>query len=243
MSRSTNDDRLVLAGEPRVNLLPPEVTEQARARSLRRTLILATGGVLLVVVVGIGAAFWHSGQSALRLAAAQADSLELLTEQGKYIEVKQVQTEVDTALAARAVGSATEIDWTAYLKQVRDKLPLDVTVDGVVLDSSSPLAPYVQPTAPLQASRVATLSITVGSPTLPSVPAWLEALQGLPGFADAVPGSITQTATGGYTVALTMHINSDAFAQRFAVAPADDAATQPDAVSGVVADSTTTGGN
>jgi len=87
------------------------------------------------------------------------------------------------------------------------------------------------------------LSITVGSPTLPSVPAWLEALQGLPGFADAVPGSITQTATGGYTVALTMHINSDAFAQRFAVAPADDAATQPDAVSGAVADSTTTGGN
>lgn len=215
MSRATHDDELVLGGEPRINLLPPEVTDQATTRALRKKLILATAAVLVVVIVGIGGAFWHATQSTLNLINAQADTAELLSEQTKYVKVREVQVEVDTALAARAVGGWTEVDWKAYLQQVRGVLPADVSIDAVAIDSTSPFAAFVQPTAALQSPRVATLSITIASPGLPTVPQWLEALQTLPGFADAVPGSITEKEGGAYTVVVTMHINAAAFSGRF----------------------------
>ncbi|WP_120339343.1 hypothetical protein [Cryobacterium soli] len=215
MSRAEPDDGLILGGEPRINLLPPEVTRQARTRELRKKLVVATAGVLVVVVLGIGGAFWHSTMSAARLASAQAHTAELLTEQTKYVKVRQVQTEVDTALAARGVGGWTEVDWKTYLQAVRAVLPPDVGIDAVAIDSTSPFAAFVQPTAALQSPRVATLSITVASPGLPSVPQWLDAMHTLPGFADAVPGSITKKDDGSYLVVVTMHINAGAFSGRF----------------------------
>ena len=227
MSRSTHDVDLILGGEPRVNLLPPEVAEQATTRALRKTLILATAGVLVIVVVGIGGAFWHAAQSTVNLMNAQAHTAELLTEQTKYVKVREVQTEVDTALAARAVGGATEIDWKAYLGAVRAVLPADVTITTVTVDSSTPLAPFAQPTAPLQGPRVATVTVSVSSPTLPPVPAWLEQLQTLPGFADATPSSIASTDAAPYLVTLVMHVNAGAFTNRFSQTT-DDAATEPD---------------
>ena len=215
MNRATKDKVLVIGAEPRVNLLPPEVAAQAADRLLRKKLLLATAGTLVLVVLGIGGAALHATNGALQLASAQADTTALLAEQAEYVSVRQVQSQVDTALAARAVGGWTEIDWKAYLQQVRAALPADVGIDGVVVDSTSPLTAFPQPTAPLQNARVATLTVTLASPTLPTVPQWLEQLQGLPGMADAAAGSIAAVETGGYTVTVTMHINSDAFSGRF----------------------------
>ena len=78
-------------------------------------------------------------------------------------------------------------------------------------------ASYAQATAPLQGSRVATLTISARSPQLPQVPSWLDALRSLPGFVDAVPGSVTlDQQSNTYTVNITMHINQDAYSKRFA---------------------------
>jgi hypothetical protein len=215
MSRAVNDGGLILGGEPRINLLPPEVVAQASDRSLRRKLILATAGVLVLVLIGVGGAFVHATSSALRLVAAQTDTTDLLSEQSKYVAVRQVEAQVETALAARAVGGWTEVDWKAYLQGMRAVLPADVGIDAIAVDSTSPLTVYAQPTAPLQEARVATLTVTMVSPGLPTVPEWLDALHTLPGMADAVAGSITAGDTGGYTVVVTMHIDSDAFSGRF----------------------------
>ena len=215
MSRAAHDDGLVLGGEPRINLLPPEVVQQASDRTLRRKLILATAGVLVLVLIGVGGAFMHAATSAFRLVSAQSDTTDLLSEQSKYVAVRQVQAQVETALAARAVGGWTDVDWKAYLQGMRAVLPADVAIDAVVVDSTSPLTVYAQPTAPLQEPRVATLTVTMVSPGLPTVPQWLDALHTLPGVTDAVPGSITASETGGYTVVVTMHIDSDAFSGRF----------------------------
>ena len=215
MSRAEHDTNLVLGGEPRINLLPPEVAAQAADRALRRKLILATAGVLVLVLIGVGGAFVHATSSALRMVAALADTTDLLAEQSKYVAVRQVETQVETALAARAVGGWTEVDWQAYLQGIRAVLPADVGIDAVVVDSTSPLTAYPQPTGPLQEARVATLTVTMVSPGLPAVPQWLDALHSLPGMANVVAGSITAEDTGGYTVVVAMHIDSDAFSGRF----------------------------
>jgi hypothetical protein len=215
MSRAAHEMDLILGGEPRVNLMPPEVAEQARDRLLRRKLLLATAGTVAVVLLGIGGAGVYANSSTMQLADAQAETANLLAEQSQYVAVRQIQAQVDTAHAARAVGGWTEIDWKAYLQGVRAALPADVGIDAVTVDSTSPLTAYTQPTAPLQNARVATLSVTLASPGLPTVPQWLEQLQGLPGMADAAAGSITAVENGGYTVLVTMHINADAFSGRF----------------------------
>ena len=215
MSQAAHDDVLILGGEPRINLLPPEVAAQAADRTLRRRLILATAGVLVLVVIGVGGSFVYATSSALRLVAAQAETTDLLSEQSKYVAVRQVESQVETALAARAVGGWTEVDWKAYLQGMRAVLPADVGIETVGVDSTSPLTAFGQPTAPLQEARVATLTVTMVSPGLPTVPQWLDALHTLPGMADAVAGTITATDTGGYTVLVTMHIDSDAFSGRF----------------------------
>lgn len=217
MSRATRaDDQIIVGGEPRVNLLPPEVGLLRKFRALRRNLIISFGVVLLLVGAGIGTASWLATRSESELVAAQLHSTELLLEQGKYVEVRQVQKEMDAAVAARQVGASTEIDWKTYLLAVGGVLPPDVTIESVEVTSATPLAPSEIPTIPLQPERVATLKLSLLSPALPSVPDWLDGMKTLPGYADGTPGLIEQVGGGSYKVELTMHINKSAFTNRFA---------------------------
>ena len=189
MSRASADDVLVLGGEPRVDLLPPEVKARRKGKVLRRALGIAVVAMVVLVAGGIAAASWQAVQGQASLAAAQSRTADLLNEQVRYVEVRQVQDTVDATIAARWVGSSTEIDWKGYLERVRELLPADVSIDTVGIDAASPLEPYGQAVAPLQGLRVATLTLVVTSPTLPAVPDWLIDLQELPGYVDATPST------------------------------------------------------
>lgn len=216
MSPARRAEILVIGGEPRVDLLPPEVRKERNAKVTRRRLALGIAGVIVIVVVGAGAASAFALQAQTRLLDEQARTTYLLTQQGKYGEVRNVQDEVNLAQAAQRVGASTEIDWKKYLDRVRTTLPASVGIDTVTVDSATPLALYTQSTAPLQGARVATVSFTATSSVLPDVPTWLDALATLPGFADAIPGSVKlDVPSGVYTVNITMHVNDAAFAHRF----------------------------
>jgi hypothetical protein len=92
-----------------------------------------------------------------------------------------------------------------------------VTMETVTVDSATPLAIYTQATASLQGPRVATVTFTATSSVLPDVPTWLESLAQLPGFADALPSTVDlDPQTQAYTVKITMHVNDEAYAKRFA---------------------------
>jgi hypothetical protein len=217
MSASTKDEAVVIGGEPRVDLLPPEVRKERKAKVMRRRLGLGVVGVVIVMVAATGGATLLAAQDQAELVSEQGRTAELLVEQGKFIEVRKVQEQVGLVEAAQQVGVSTEIDWKKYLESVQATLPASVSIDAVTVDSASPLAIYDQPTAPLQGSRVATVSFTAKSGTLPDVPTWLTALATLPGYADALPGSVNlDAATSTYTVNITMHINDAAFSKRFA---------------------------
>lgn len=208
----------VIGGEPRVDLLPPEVTAEQKGRRLRRALAVAVVAVVFVTGGGIAAATWEAQRSQARLAVVEARTAELLAAQGEYVEVRRAQEEVDATVAARRLAASVDIDWTDYLQQIRARLPGDVVIGAVVLDASSPWAPYGQATAPLQPSRVATVNLTLTSPTLPSVPDWLEAMATLPGYADSAPTRVALLDSGGYEVSLTLHVNDEVFSNRFAEA-------------------------
>jgi len=216
MSRPSAADRLVIGGDQRVNLLPPEVRAERRSQRQRRRLVLAVTGITAIVALGVLAATALSVTAQGNLAEEQARTARLLTEQGEYFEVRALQNAVALTEAAQRVGASTEIDWKTYLDAVQRTLPDSVDITTVQVDSATPLAPYTQASAPLQGLRVATVSFTATSTVLPDIPAWLRALGMLSGFADALPGSVSlDQGTGIYTVTITMHINDSAFAHRY----------------------------
>lgn len=216
MSRLKKSDSLVIGGEPRVDLLPPEVRSERKAKVVRRRLGVAVIGVVVLVVAASGGATILSIQSQFTLAEEQTRTTQLLQEQGKYMEVRNVQQQVSLVQAAQQVGVSTEINWKTYLEAVQAILPATVVIDTVDVEAASPMAIFAQSTGPLQGARVATVKFTARSAVLPDVPTWLTALKTLPGYADALPGSVSLDAsTNTYTVDITMHVNDAAFSKRF----------------------------
>jgi hypothetical protein len=217
MIGSAKKQSLIVGGESRVDLLPPEVRYTRKAKVIHRRLGFLVFLIVILMVGGIALVRAQAIQAQTNLSIEEANTSSLLMQQRKYGEVQKVQNEIASIQAAQQVGTSTEINWEQYLTSVQATLPPNVTLDTVNIDSATPFAPYTQATAPLQGSRIATLSFTAKSSTLPEVPAWLNALTTLPGYADASPGSVTRNDSGTYSVNITMHINQAAFTHRFAV--------------------------
>lgn len=218
MRRASKNQNLVIGGESKVDLLPQELRVKRKGKVLRRRLGFL---VILVAVLVTGASALvraQAIQAKVDLSIEQSNAQSILLQQRKYGEVQKIQRQADTIAAAQQVGTSTEINWRNYLISVAKTLPPNVTLDSVNIDSATPFASYAQASAPLQGERIATLSFTAISSTLPQVPQWLLALATLPGYSDANPGSVNRTETGTYSVNITMHINQAAFTNRFALA-------------------------
>jgi hypothetical protein len=207
-------DAALVGAEPRAHLLPPEVVADRRAAVVRRRLALGVVGVLVVVVLGTLGATSTAANARAELASEQAATQQILKQELTYVKVRSVQDHVDLIQTAQQVGASTEIAWMPYLQKVQATLPPSVVITGVNVDSSTPITLYPQSTASLQGPRVATIVFTAQSPSLPEVPSWLLALKTLPGYADALPGSVTLEPSGAYTVTITMHVNDQAFSKR-----------------------------
>jgi len=214
------------AAPPRVDLLPPEIEQRNREAGTRRVFRLLVFVVFIVVLAGIGGAWYLSTLAQTAAAAEQQRTQALLLQQKQYDDVRAAQAAVALGTAAQDVAGATEIDWQDYLQKLALSLPAAVKLDGVQIDSEGATAPYGQSEVPLEGVRIATLTFTATSSTLPYIPDWLDALRELPGFVDALPGSVS-IGEGGYKATITMHINEEAFSHRFGPetpAPADQAA-------------------
>ncbi len=210
------DTALTIGGSPRVDLLPPEIRADARTKAQRRnivglaviaTLLVAGGYVLSVVSVG---------SSAGQLAAANDRTFDLLDEQKKYSEISTIDAQVATAEEARIIGTSTEIDWENYLGGLQATLPAGSTVQTVTVASATPLTVFSIPGNPLEGERMAEIVFAVTAKALPDVAVWLDNLAEIPGFVDAYPTAIAMSDAGDYTLDMTIHIDKDALANRFA---------------------------
>ncbi|MWB99594.1 hypothetical protein [Agromyces seonyuensis] len=210
--------RGVLVGAPaRASLLPPEIHRERAARRTRNRLIGLVVAVLVVAALAIGGTFAYSLYVEQQLAAARERTTELYAAQGEFGEIRQLRDGVRLATEAQRLGASTEIDWNDYLAKVQATVPDGMSITQLAIDSTTPVAEYAQATAPLQGQRVATIALTGESPVLPDVAAWLTTLSGLPGFADALPGTTEFDETSGvWRVDITMHVDDEVYSNRFA---------------------------
>ena len=228
---------LVVGGQPRANLLPPEIILKRKQLKTRRALRAGVLLVALATAAGCAATFGVASVAQVQAGLAQQTARELVLEQSQYQEVRDVQDTINTIVAGQQVGGSTEVAWRQYLLLLEGTLPSGVSLNTVKIETGTPMAAFQQSDAPLQGARVAALALSVTSKTLPSVPDWLRSMAELPGFVDAIPGSV-KGSEGSYTVEVLLHINSEAFSMRFdpenvAAAEAEAEAAAAAAASGV----------
>lgn len=226
---------LQVGGPPRVDLLPPEVRARYRSRSLRRGLVGLVIAVAVLTGGGVGLATLLSITADVALAAEQQKTQELLAQQLEFVEVTQLKNESIAVEQARLVGASTEIMWPQYLNAVRATLPPGTGLAVLGVQSSSPIAVIEQSSVPLQQPRVASIKLGVTTPDLATVGAWIAALPGLTGYADATLNSIEPGAAGGFLANVTVNITAEAFANRFLPEQPEDAESSDETESDVEA--------
>ena len=169
---------LVVGGQPRANLLPPEIILKRKQLKTRRAL---RAGVLLVA---IGTAAGCVGDLRRRLGRAGAARGSRRSTQAALVaragpatsEVRDVQSTIATIKAGQQVGASTEIDWRDYLTAAAgDPAGGRHAADTSRSSRARRWRRSRSRMRPLQGARVAALTFTATSPTLPSIPDWLRA--------------------------------------------------------------------
>lgn len=222
-----NKASLPLGGEPRVNLLPPEVGERAGARRTRKLLGLLVIGSLLLVGGGYGAASIRSIQALGELSAAHERSAELTAEQSTYSEVTAIAGSTSAIEDARRLGTSTEVLWNDVLDQIATYLPEGAVLASGSLKSRAPWEPELVPLGPLREPTVASLVLVVESGALLDATEMIRRLSALPGFADATPDSVTSTE-GGFSTTITLNVDTEALSGRFGAVESKPAVSEID---------------
>lgn len=206
---------LVLGGEPRVSLLPPEAALRAKARGMRRLSILLLVLVIVIVGAGYGYAFSVNATAQAALVTAQSESNALVKQRKQYAKATQVAALVSGVGEAKTLGASTEVIWSDLISAVRSSLPEGVLIESATMKARAPWEPEFTPAGPLRQARVATLTIVISSPTILDATAIVRSLVDVPGFADATPDSVTE-ADGIYSTTVTLNVNEKALSNRFA---------------------------
>jgi hypothetical protein len=209
-------DGLTIGGEPRVHLLPPQVVARKKARAIRRRLGLGVVGVLLLVGIAGGLAEVASVSAASALIVAQSETTNILQQQAKYGDVLKVKADSASILSSQKTSTAQEISWREFVASFQKTLPAGASITSITAGVDAPFGSPAVAADPTEPTSVATVSATV-SMKQANVSGWLDSLPNIKGFVDETPNSVTRDSdsTSSYTVAITMHLNKDALANRF----------------------------
>jgi hypothetical protein len=209
-------DRLLVGGIPRAELLPPELELEKKARSQRRGLVTVFVLIVILVGVGYGATALTAAAMQLALDGERQKTEQLLAAQNEYIEVRQLAAQVSASESARLVGTSTEIDWQQFVYDIIAEMPAGTRIGSLQMTSATPISAFSDTVVPLEQPRVAEVLIGGVSPTYGPQSIWLEGLEDLPGFADASMETLL-LEDGEYEFVIRLHLNQDAFTNRFAI--------------------------
>jgi hypothetical protein len=156
---------LTLAGEPRVQLMPPSIAERERVRRARSLAVLAT---ILAIVLVAGAAtfaFLRSATAAAELEAARADTALIQAQQTEFAPGRTAATAVaDTEEAISIVGT-TDVLWAKVFADIKAALPAGTTIDQADVVARAPWEALLFPPAeaPLRGPREVTIMLVLSS--------------------------------------------------------------------------------
>lgn len=207
--------KLELGGEPRANLLPPEVLERVKAAKTRR--LLAVLVVLSVVVAGGGytLAALDAAVVEAQVSAAQQKTAALLAEQQKYAPAVAASSQVAMAQATEQTGAATEVQWATLYGSLSKMLGPGVTIASGNFSSPAAWDPPLSITGPWRYPHVAVVTLTLNSSNPAAGADFVQAVSALPSYADATVDSI-KNGKSSYVTSITLELTSTIYSNRFA---------------------------
>ena len=203
---------------PQVNLLPPEVRAARGLSRTKRLLGLLLVLVLVLLAAGYAFALLARASADEELADAQDQTAHWQAEAAKYAEVPEVLDALQGLDDARSVGMATDVEWRPYLDAIATVLPEGATIQKLTVTMSSPMEAATVVDNPLAGVSLGQLAFSTSVDTVPDTAAWVDALNGIPGFADAWVSSAQTADEGGsvrYTVESTVNVSVSALSARF----------------------------
>ncbi len=223
-----------VAGQPQVNLLPPEVAAARGLKAVKRVLGVL---VLLVVAACAGAyvlATLDKSAAMDDLTAAQDETTRLQADIQSYAEVPLVRGQLEDAKLAREMAMSTEVLWQQYYGAITAVLPPTVSINTLVMTQSTPMALPPAPKSPLEEPSIGQIVFTARSATVPDTAAWVDALNSIPGLGDAWVSttSVNEDAENEivfYDVSASVQVRESAFAHRFVEAPDEASGDATDA--------------
>lgn len=204
---------------PQVNLLPGEVTQGRRLKSVKRLLGLALLVVVLIATLAYAGALWMANAAASELQTEKDQTARLQEEKTQYSEVPVVLGQIGEAETARQAGMSSEILWPSYIEALRAKTPTGVSYDSMVVTVGTAAQPYSGSTNPLgDPTAIGQISFSARSATLPDTAAWIEAIESVQGFSDPWFSTATVTEQDGtsyYQMEATVDLLPSALSGRY----------------------------
>lgn len=197
-----------------VNLLPPEVRSARTVGRVKQWMLVVVGLSMLAVLAAYGVAILDSRNAQTQLAASRRTTEDLEAERATYAEVPPVLATLDDANRARQLGMSSEVLWADYLSAIETVVAPTMSIDTAavsVIDTSETLQPLDEP-------AVATLTFVGRLTALPDLPAWIDGLDAIPGFANARVEVATVTGTDTvsyYEVTSSVRVTWEALSLRF----------------------------
>jgi hypothetical protein len=208
-----NTAAAVLAGIPRVNLMPRvEIERRERADSLRKWGwgVVATLVALLLIIAGAFVLNWAAQQ---RLAAEQARTNELLTELAGLSDVSVALSAQDDLEAFRADAMASDLEWTRVYSTLVDGLPAGVTLTGFDLT----VGPAPTPGDDVAAQVGLDGGLTFTSPRAVEIAQLIRTYRAIPGVIAAEGSDVSSAGDdAGYTYQLTITFDQSLYTGAFA---------------------------
>lgn len=234
--RSTRGQLLELGGEPRINFLPGEIQERKDARRRRRSLFM------LVVLVGImcGIGYFYSAQFATErqasLEAEQQTTLNLLSQQGQYMEARTLATQLDLVGTAIVHASHHEVFWRALVMDTTSALPSGVTLDQWSVKGLSALEVSQRSTGLFPVESAAQIVLDVTASSLTSLHGAIASLSEQPGVLSvSFVSAILNEEAGTYKSTITVRFSDEIYSGRFSdgwvpgtLSPSQDATPLPE---------------
>jgi len=225
---SARDTRLVLAGEPRVQLLPRFVQEREKARVARRMIVL----LVILVVVAVGgatfAAYLKSTLAQSELAAANQTTQDLLEQQKKYAPGAVAAANLADLEQAIGLAGATDVLWADLTHQIADSRPPGSTMVEVTWTTREPWGAPLLPEGALRSPREATVQFVLSSVSIPDAVTVRDQLKAnVTGYADSYIYQ-SQLKDGVYLTRIQVTLDADALSHRFSaekISAAEEGAT------------------
>ncbi len=194
MTELVEETRLAggLSTLPRVNLLPPEIAEQARFKKIQSGLV----GVLVLAVAGVG--FLYVGATGSvsdaqgTLETSQATGGQLTTQVAGFSSVTETYAKAAAAQAMLSEAMGQEVRYSRFLNDLSLTIPENVWLKDATFTQAVPAAAA----DPATAGSVGTVTFSGTAFVQNDVAVWLEKLATQDGFANPYLSSATGALIG-----------------------------------------------